>query len=265
MSRRRRSSVAHTSWRSMACGAATIKGIARIDLRGGSGASLGARLSRGPAMDSEFNRIVDALPGLVWTMLPDGQIDFLSQRWTDFTGLAVDRSCGRGWQAAVHPEDLARLLAGWRTVSGARSPVETKARLRGTDGTYRWFLFRAHPKADPSGQIVNWCGLSIDIEDRKRTEEALRESAARFRDYAETASDWLWEMGPDYKFTWLTENAFGSDAAHRMVPARSAGIMLSTLKRNRRSGGLFLQLSIHAARFVTSCIAPWTLPALRCT
>ena len=46
--------------------------------------------------------------------------------------------------------------------------------------------------------------------------EALRESEAKFRDYAETASDWFWEIGPDYKFTMLTENAFGSDAADRI-------------------------------------------------
>ena len=56
----------------------------------------------------------------------------------------------------------------------------------------------------------------IDMRDRKRAEEALRESEAKFSDYAATASDWLWEIGPDYKFTLLTENAFRSDPAHRI-------------------------------------------------
>jgi PAS domain S-box-containing protein len=59
----------------------------------------------------------------------------------------------------------------------------------------------------------------LDLTERNRAEEALRESEAKFRDYAETASDWFWEIGPDYKFTLLTENAFGSDPAGRIGTA----------------------------------------------
>ena len=59
----------------------------------------------------------------------------------------------------------------------------------------------------------------LDLTERKRGEEALRESEAKFRDYAETASDWFWEIGPDYKFTLLTEKAFGSHSADRIGTA----------------------------------------------
>jgi PAS domain S-box-containing protein len=132
-------------------------------------------------MDRELGAVVDALPGLVWTAFPDGQIDYLNQRWSDYTGLGVEESRGRGWQASVHPEDLPRLLAGWRADSASRAPVETPARLRGPDGTYRWFLFRAHPSADASGQLVKWCGLGTDIDERMQAEEALRARERRFR------------------------------------------------------------------------------------
>ena len=59
----------------------------------------------------------------------------------------------------------------------------------------------------------------VDLTKRKCAEEALQESERKFRDYAETASDWFWEIGPDYKFTLLTENAFGSDSADRIGTA----------------------------------------------
>jgi PAS domain S-box-containing protein len=134
-------------------------------------------------MESELGAVVDALPGLVWTAFPDGQIDYLNQRWSDYTGLGVEESRGHGWQAAVHQEDLPRLLAGWQADSASRVPVETqeRLRLRGPDGKYRWFLFCARPSADRSGKVVKWCGLGINIDDRMQAAEAQRASERRFR------------------------------------------------------------------------------------
>ena len=66
------------------------------------------------------------------------------------------------------------------------------------------------------GELAEIIATQVDETERKRAEQALRESEAKFRDYAETASDWFWEIGPDYKFTLLTENAFGSHSADRI-------------------------------------------------
>jgi PAS domain S-box-containing protein len=124
-------------------------------------------------MEIELRRVVDALPGLVWTGLPDGPIAFLNQRWREYTGRSVDEAYGQAWQTAIHPEDLPGLLERWRSILVSGEPGEMEARLRRFDGEYRWFLFRASPIADVSGHLVKWCGTGTDIEDRKRAEEVL--------------------------------------------------------------------------------------------
>lgn len=121
-------------------------------------------------VQNELRRVVDALPGLVWTTLPDGHIDFRNHRWCEYTGLSLEEACGWGWQAAMHPEDLPELLEGWRSNLASGEPLEMEARLRRFDGVYRWFLFRATPSFDNDGRVVKWFGTNTDIEDRKRAE-----------------------------------------------------------------------------------------------
>jgi PAS domain S-box-containing protein len=87
------------------------------------------------------------------------------------------------------------------------------------DGTVKYLAATSHHLFSTNGEIVEVIGTNVDVTERKRAEEALRESEAKFRDYAETASDWFCEMGPDYKFTLLSENAFGSGAADRIGTA----------------------------------------------
>jgi C4-dicarboxylate-specific signal transduction histidine kinase len=75
---------------------------------------------------------------------------------------------------AFHPEDRAE--EEWRAAFAAGQPFEKEARLRRADGAYRWFLLRAMPLRDEQGSIVKWYGTTTDIEDRRRTEEALQEA-----------------------------------------------------------------------------------------
>ncbi len=131
-------------------------------------------------MENELARVADALAGLVWTALPGGLIDFANQRWRDYTGLKPGDAHATTWQASVHPDDLPALE---RLQSMPASPdaIEVEARLRGYNGEYRWFLIRAAPLADESGRLVKWCGMTTDIEHRKRAEEAARDREARLQ------------------------------------------------------------------------------------
>ena len=132
-------------------------------------------------MENDLNRVVDLLPGMVWTALPDGQVDFLNQRWCEYTGLSVAEACGEGWLTAIHPDDLPELLNRWRSILASNASGEMEARLRRSDGEYRWFLFRTRPLADASGQVAKWCGLNIDVEEVRQAEEALDARERHFK------------------------------------------------------------------------------------
>jgi PAS domain S-box-containing protein len=136
-------------------------------------------------MENELSRVLDTLPALVWTALPDGHVDFFNQRWCEYTGLSVDDAYGPGWQTAIHPEDLPEVLERWRSILAFGEPSKMEARLRRFDGEYRWFVFRTRPLVDASGHIVKWCGMSTDIEDRRRSEEAQRAREDHYRSIAD--------------------------------------------------------------------------------
>jgi PAS domain S-box-containing protein len=157
--------------------------------------------------EDSLRLVIDTIPAQVWSNRPDGAAGFLNQQILDYTGLSMDQALGWGWTIVVHPDDLAGLLKATRAAWTSGAGGEAEARLRRVDGEYRWFLFRTQPLRDETGRIIQWYGSATDIEDRKRTEVALRESEQRFRDYAETASDWLWETGPDHRVTLLSEHA----------------------------------------------------------
>lgn len=132
-------------------------------------------------MNDELGRVVDALPGLVWTALPDGQADFLNRRWCEYTGLDADQALGRGWLACIHPEDVPALLEAWAAIIASREPGEIEARMRRADGAHRWFNIRACPLRDSDGRIVKWCGVNTDVEDRKQAEASVRALESRYR------------------------------------------------------------------------------------
>jgi PAS domain S-box-containing protein len=117
--------------------------------------------------------LVDALPGLVATALPDGRTDFINQGWTKYTGLSTKDALGDGWLKVVHPDDCAQVLAAWRHSLDIGQGGAVEARVRRHDGVYRWFLLRVNPIRDESGQIIKWCGINTDIERQKRAEAAV--------------------------------------------------------------------------------------------
>jgi PAS domain S-box-containing protein len=124
-------------------------------------------------LHKEFKKlqdVIETIPAYVWSALPDGSVDFINKRWLEFSGLSLDQALGWGWTEVIHPEDRAGLLEAWRAAFTSGKSMETEARVRRTDGQYRWLLIRNVPLHDEKGKIVKWYGKSTDIDDRKRAE-----------------------------------------------------------------------------------------------
>ncbi|MER8854737.1 MULTISPECIES: PAS domain-containing protein [Mesorhizobium] len=149
--------------------------------------------------DSEVNlrKIINTIPTSAWSTLPDGYCDFLNDRWLDYAGFTAEQAEGWAWAAAIHPDDASGLAEYWKSCLASGTPVYTEARIRRFDGEYRWFLFLANPLRDESGAIIRWYGTNVDIEDRKRADQALRESERNLRQIINTIPTAIWSTRPD--------------------------------------------------------------------
>jgi PAS domain S-box-containing protein len=140
----------------------------------GLGSEQGTQTAQALRYSDEVLRLVlDAIPTMAWTVRPDGVVDFVNQRWLDYTGLTFEEEIERPTRA-MHPEDLQGIMEKWLAHMAAGESFEQEMRLRRADGEYRWFLVRTVPLRDERRNIVKWYGSSIDIEDRKRAEGDVR-------------------------------------------------------------------------------------------
>src|ERR1700688_1897672 len=122
--------------------------------------------------------LIDSIPAMIHTARPDGYLDYFNKPWLEYFGVTLDKVTGWNWTAFVHPEDVEGIVAKWRACLATGEIFEYETRVRSADGEYRWMFHRKVPLRDANGNIVKWYGLSLDIEERKTAEEALRSSQA---------------------------------------------------------------------------------------
>src|SRR5580765_3910573 len=125
--------------------------------------------------------LVDSIPGLVALLTADGQLQFVNRQILDYTGRTLEELSQWGTGDTVYPEDLPHVIEVFTRSIGSGNPYEIVQRLRRSDGVYRWFQNNGFPLRDASGHIVRWCVLLTDIDERKRAEDALRESERESR------------------------------------------------------------------------------------
>jgi PAS domain S-box-containing protein len=138
--------------------------------------------------ERELRDVVNTVPAHVWSTSPEGQVDFVNDRWLQFTGLALHEAFGWKWEAVLHPDDRTRVVSDWHTAVKNGQATESEARVRRADGEYCWWFIRNVPLRDETGKLVRWYGTAIDIEDRKQAEQALRKSEERWRSVFENSA-----------------------------------------------------------------------------
>jgi PAS domain S-box-containing protein len=130
--------------------------------------------------DSEYElrQIIDAVPSLLWSADPAGEPTHINRHMLDYSGMRFEDFLHGGWETFVHPDDFAETAKAFYHAIQTGTPYQGVMRLRRADGECRWHDARCEPLRDQQGRIIQWYGLSVDIDEAKKAEDRLRRSEA---------------------------------------------------------------------------------------
>jgi two-component system cell cycle sensor histidine kinase/response regulator CckA len=150
-----------------------------------------------PTGEQWYQALGDVAPGFLWLTDLSGRILYVNRTWEEYTGSSLDEINTGGWAQFNHPDELAEVQERWDRAVKLGQTFEMELRYRRHDGVYRWMLARVSPYRDADGQIQSWVGTSVDIDDLKRTEAALRRQEQELSDFFESATIGLHWMSSD--------------------------------------------------------------------
>jgi PAS domain S-box-containing protein len=127
--------------------------------------------------EEELRALANSIPQLAWMAEPDGNIFWYNHGWYDYTGTTFEQMQGWGWQKVHDPDVLPAVLERWNESLKTGSLFEMEFPMRAADGSFRWFLTRVNPVRDATGKVVRWFGTNTDVDEVRRTQDALREES----------------------------------------------------------------------------------------
>src|SRR6185312_2401454 len=148
--------------------------------------------------EQSLGRFLDTLPVIVWRATADGEPDYINWRAASHGRRTLADVVKLKRQGKLeHPADVDLTTREWARARETGKPFDVIHRIRGVDGLYRWYHTRAEPLRDEAGRIINWYGVDVDIDDRKRAEDALRKSEQELRGIVDALPEAIVVIGPD--------------------------------------------------------------------
>jgi len=164
--------------------------------------------------ERELRDVIDAIPTIAWSALPDGSNTYVNKGFAEYSGLSAEQAAGSGWHAATHLDDLQQHSSKWMASVATGEPFENEVRFRRADGQYRWHLCRAVPLRDDEERIVKWYGILFDIDELKKTESALQERGHELVGIIDTIPSLLWSASPTGEPTHLSKRVLEYSGLH---------------------------------------------------
>jgi PAS domain S-box-containing protein len=167
---------------------------ARSRLAGSSDSTMNT--NDGSRAPLELRSFIDSIRAFAWSARPDGFPEFVNQRLQDYSGLSPDQLYG-DWKSILHRDEVEDFEKRWQGLQNSGKPGQTELRLRRFDGEYRWFQISAAPIHDDQGNLVRWCGINTDIDDRKRAEQKLKKNEEDLRTIIDAIRQAVVVLTPD--------------------------------------------------------------------
>ena len=132
--------------------------------------------------EERYRFLSETIPVQIWTSLPDGQLDYVTDQTAAYFGFTAEQLLRDGWQNVVHPDDLPLVIEKWTHALSSGIPYQVEFRLKADSGEYRWHLGRAVPQRDSGGAIIRWFGTNTNIEEQRAHQRQVEALLAQLRE-----------------------------------------------------------------------------------
>ncbi len=121
--------------------------------------------------EARYASLANVVPQLIFTTRADGDVEYVNDRWTAYTGMDLSLTRGAGWRSALHPDHEFAVRDRWLHALRTGEPFAAEYRIRAASGRYRWFLLNVAPVRARQDKTMAWIGTCTDVDAQKRLEE----------------------------------------------------------------------------------------------